>query len=153
MTGGKLRTARVKEVRARFRERERDEVERIKQKLRHDPPQRLLRFEADLLLREMDNTPSSVGAPSLLEAPHRWMAIHYWFLADGKEDMTLVKQVIADVAQTWDVTAKTIEKYKNEYKAGALELLRDVKADPIRSVAAIVQTAEGMAAEFRKLDA
>ena len=149
MSGGKLRAARVKETRASFRQRKLDEIERIKQKLRHDPPLNLLRFEADMLLREMEETTSKVGAPQLLENPHRWMAMHYWWLHESGD-----KEVIAEpeVAKAWGVSKKTVEKYADEHKVAAMEFVRDANADPLRPAATVLELLEMVAAGFRALD-
>lgn len=146
MSAEKSRMAKVNDIRRSFRTRELDELERIKHKLRHQPPQRLERFEADLLLRELEPEKARMGAPAILTEIHKWMARHSWWLRKSG-----IKKAAAnlEVGTKYGVSPKTVEKYAAEHESDAMRFVSEARADPLRPAGIVLQVLETVAEGYR----
>jgi hypothetical protein len=145
----------VAAIRKRMAQAERAEVDRIKQQLKNHPRHPLQEFEAQLIARQLeaDEVPRHAGAPPLLTAPHRSIAIDYWWLRENGKGRHAPKKV----ATRWGISVKAVLKYAKAHEEEALKYVHErqakSKADSALYPDAVVdQMLELMAAQFRKLD-
>lgn len=131
------------------------ELERIKEQLRRHPRHPLQEFETQIILRhlEADKIKGHVGAPALLAEPHRFIAIHYWWLRENGMGRHAAKKV----ATRWGISVKAVSKYANEHKGSALKYVRERQAKAKANAAlypdwAFEQMVDLIAEGFRKLD-
>jgi hypothetical protein len=146
------RLARIKTQRDKLLARERQELERIKQKLRDwagDTDQIVLaKFERDILLRALEPQVQKRGAPQVMGEPHELIASHYRWLR--KHDKSAAAKRVANL---WGVSEATVRKCVRQHKSSALEeYMRTAEGDPTtRPAWAVDQLFHQLAADYRKL--
>lgn len=147
--GDDTRRARVAAIRKKFDERDRRELERVKQKLRDRHP--LLPEESDLVLRFLGAARREAGAPALLTVPHQWLARHFWWLYEEGE-----RNVAKTIAREWNLSVAAVRKLKEQHKDVAMDFVRKTQsvctANPeLRPKQAVTRMLDDIAQEFRRL--
>jgi len=150
-----VRRSQIADTRERWKKIDDQELERIKDKMRCRPPQALEEFEVKILLHHIDSRQmkTKIGAPAVLSEPHRFMAIHYWWLCkNGK-----ARHARKKVGQKWGVSEKTVDKYAAEYETAAIEYVREAQAKSeanpdLHPKWVVEQLMELLADGFKKLD-